>query len=402
MRPVFIHIIIFLSLFFSVSGSFGAERRGFPADAGDSTVVNLPEPVLCTNVSVVARQRFPADSFFLFYPLPDRSWRLAGENRELAFVPEGSSCAYFSSADTSGTMNIRVLHFRDSVQSSPELSCEKLNSPYNEILPMLSPDGGRLYFASDRPGGYGGYDLYCSEADPDSGEWGEPVNMGMPFNSSGDDLLFADTEDLRYSLFASNRSCGTDNLYIYVIEYEAERSMVQVYGEDELQALLELTPKRDPRIMDNASAVSDNMPENDAIRNYQQKVNEARVLQDEVRRTEKKLNEMKALLLAGEDTEDMIVDLDEQCRRLKDALAEVQADIRIFDREFLRGGVVLDSDMMKQKADRIVVGASLGYTFTRNDMGPDLPLPSEEDEKIIENGEKTLYLEELNGQSWDL
>jgi hypothetical protein len=53
---------------------------------------------------------------------------------------------------------------------------------YNYITPSLSPDETRLFFSSDKPGGYGGMDLYYSEKKDDN--WKEPVNMGPLVNTA--------------------------------------------------------------------------------------------------------------------------------------------------------------------------------------------------------------------------
>lgn len=52
---------------------------------------------------------------------------------------------------------------------------------YNCKHPSLSPDGTKLFFSSDMPGGHGGYDLYV--VDRISGGWGMPVNLGPVINS---------------------------------------------------------------------------------------------------------------------------------------------------------------------------------------------------------------------------
>ncbi|HPJ60866.1 MAG TPA: PKD domain-containing protein [Bacteroidales bacterium] len=56
---------------------------------------------------------------------------------------------------------------------------------YNISTPCLSPDGRRIYYASDRPGGQGGSDLYYSQLS--NGFWGEPVNLGPVVNTSGNE-----------------------------------------------------------------------------------------------------------------------------------------------------------------------------------------------------------------------
>ncbi len=61
------------------------------------------------------------------------------------------------------------------------------NSPdYSTGHPCVSPDGRRLYFASDRPGGEGGVDIwFCDNL---GNQWGAPQNMGPKVNTAGDEM----------------------------------------------------------------------------------------------------------------------------------------------------------------------------------------------------------------------
>ncbi len=79
----------------------------------------------------------------------------------------------------------------------------KINSDQWESQPCLSPDKRDLYFASKRPGGYGGSDIYVSHLQP-NGRWGEPENLGPDINTSADEsgpFIHADNQTL---YFASN------------------------------------------------------------------------------------------------------------------------------------------------------------------------------------------------------
>ncbi|MCS7169106.1 MAG: hypothetical protein NZ949_00625 [Candidatus Kapabacteria bacterium] len=90
-----------------------------------------------------------------------------------------------------------------------------VNSPAWEGHPAVSPDGQWLVFASDRPGGWGGLDLYASRRSPD-GEWEAPENLGPQLNTAADEampwflpdgrLLFASrgyTLDVRWKLVSA-------------------------------------------------------------------------------------------------------------------------------------------------------------------------------------------------------
>lgn len=59
---------------------------------------------------------------------------------------------------------------------------------YSVAHPALSLDGKTLYFASNKPGGYGGIDLYKSPILP-NGNFGEPVNLGPQINTSEDECF---------------------------------------------------------------------------------------------------------------------------------------------------------------------------------------------------------------------
>lgn len=216
----------------------------------------------CSQPTVVAKQTFPLKDFFLFYPLKDHSWRktpnqldsLGGDNLSRAiFIPDGSRDIYYSAKDEEGIRNIYATHLTDSLWSVPTLINEQMTSSSDEIYPMLSPDGQSLYFASKGLYGMGGYDLYVSNWNSETNDWDMPVNMGFPYSSPYDDFLFVNTEDGKYSIFASNRECGRDSVTIYVLEYDSMPVRKAVTDVDELRALASLNPARDHSRIDNAT-----------------------------------------------------------------------------------------------------------------------------------------------------
>ncbi len=84
---------------------------------------------------------------------------------------------------------------------------------YTSCHPTLSADGKRLYFASNRPGGYGGLDIYVAEQK--GGIWQRPRNLGPMVNSAGNELfpVIHEEENLYYS---SNGHRGLGGLDIFV------------------------------------------------------------------------------------------------------------------------------------------------------------------------------------------
>ena len=89
----------------------------------------------------------------------------------------------------------------------------KYNDPnYSFLTPVLSLDESRLYFASDKPGGSGGADLYyCNR---NKNDWEEPVNLGPAVNTSGNESFpfISDGGDL---IFASDGFFGLGGKDIY-------------------------------------------------------------------------------------------------------------------------------------------------------------------------------------------
>ncbi len=104
--------------------------------------------------------------------------------------------------DKGGTSNLRI--FR--VTQSNGLWSKIEDLPFNDEMysnghPALSPDEKFLYFTSDRPGGFGGSDIY-KVAINDDGSFGEPENLGEHINTSGREMFPFMTED--YTLFFSS------------------------------------------------------------------------------------------------------------------------------------------------------------------------------------------------------
>ncbi len=91
----------------------------------------------------------------------------------------------------------------------------------NYLHPTLSPDGRRLYFACNKAGGFGGYDLYVSSRVGEGADatWSKPINLGNKINTQGNEVFpFLETEDTLY--FASDGHQGMGGLDIFrAVEY---------------------------------------------------------------------------------------------------------------------------------------------------------------------------------------
>ena len=338
----------------------------------------------CSQPTVVAKQTFPLKDFFLFYPLKNNSWRKTPNQLDslgkddlagAVYIPEGAKDIYYSAEDEDGIRNIYRTYLADSLWSAPMLINEQMTSSSDEIYPMLSPDGKSLYFASKGLYGMGGYDLYVSTWNPETKDWDVPVNMGFPYSSPYDDFLFINSEDGRYSIFASNRGCSKDSVCIYVLEYDGMPVRKAFSDVAELRQLAALVPANDPTRIDNGSAVEDQDPKSEETRLYIDKIKEVRSLRDSVSRFTSRLDnlrneyssasdERKAELSATIQEKELL--LPELNKTLQASVKELQA----IEMDFLSKGIVIDASKLQAKADKEVVGAASGYTFSRNSYGP--------------------------------
>jgi outer membrane protein OmpA-like peptidoglycan-associated protein len=92
-----------------------------------------------------------------------------------------------------------------------------VNSAYDETTPFLASDGLTLYFSSNHVSGIGGYDVFKSVFSPESREWSVPVSMGVGINSSGDDTWFRPVSDGATAYLVSNKisdNYGMNDIYM--------------------------------------------------------------------------------------------------------------------------------------------------------------------------------------------
>jgi outer membrane protein OmpA-like peptidoglycan-associated protein len=111
-----------------------------------------------------------------------------------------------------------------------------INTPYTERSPFLHPDGKTLYFSSDGHCGLGSLDVFKSVRLYDTSwtQWSEPVNLGKEINTAGYDVAYKITTDGKYAFFASDRPGGKGAYDIYRLslpkEAMPEKNVLTVFG----------------------------------------------------------------------------------------------------------------------------------------------------------------------------
>ena len=93
--------------------------------------------------------------------------------------------------------------------SIPENLGPAINTSGNEMSPFVHSDFQTLYFSSDGHPGAGGADIFIARKGDDN-KWLEPKNMGVPINTTGDDLGFFVSTDGHLGYFASNQAARSN------------------------------------------------------------------------------------------------------------------------------------------------------------------------------------------------
>ncbi|HQD35445.1 MAG TPA: OmpA family protein, partial [Bacteroidales bacterium] len=90
-----------------------------------------------------------------------------------------------------------------------------INTKYNEDAPFILPDGVTLYFSSQGHENMGGYDIFFTNLTED-GFWNPPTNIGYPINSPDNDVFYYPSPDEKYAFFSSAdiKGYGDQDLYL--------------------------------------------------------------------------------------------------------------------------------------------------------------------------------------------
>ena len=124
-----------------------------------------------------------------------------------------------------GGMDLYVTYFSNDHWSTPINLGSAVNTAGNEVFPFIH-ESGTLYFASNGWGGFGGLDIFFSY-ETVGGEWDTAINIGLPFNSSMDDFGYIINSNNKGGYFSSARTggMGKDDLYRFTIDEPIDRKI---------------------------------------------------------------------------------------------------------------------------------------------------------------------------------
>lgn len=297
----------------------------------------------CHKPKVVARRRFHADDFYLYYPLPDGGWHETQDSSKVIF-------------DLSGAQDTIQLARRDSL----------------EFFPVII--GKERYFAAKNLYGMGGYDLYVARWDEHTGDWGTPQNLGFPYSSPYDDFLFINTADGKFSIFASNRDCPPDSVNVYVVEYEPNPVRSAVSDPAELKKIATLDP---PALSTSKKAPVEEKTEDENTKTYKAKIMAVRAIRDSLSLASKDLNALREKYAAAADSEKdkiaaALTDGEIAVTILQASLDKASRALRDIEMDFLMNGVVINADSFAPPQEPEAGPEPLKFEFTEHKYGDPL------------------------------
>ena len=121
-----------------------------------------------------------------------------------------------------------VKKFMNGKYSLPRNLGPLINTPEDDDAPYIDPGNGSLYFSSRGHKTMGEYDIFVSSYNEDTEQWAAPANLGAPINSTNDDIYFTKAGNSKQAFFTSRRTGGSGDADIYSLDFN-ESSQVIVY-----------------------------------------------------------------------------------------------------------------------------------------------------------------------------
>ncbi len=122
----------------------------------------------------------------------------------------------------------------------------KINTEFDDDGPFIDYDNKTLYFSSKGRKGMGGFDIFKSVFDEKTNEWSEPENLGYPINTPDNDIYYVSTRDGKRAYYSSVREdgIGYDDIYMITVP---EQPVATVKPEVKPEPEKEPEPKPEPK-----------------------------------------------------------------------------------------------------------------------------------------------------------
>lgn len=152
-----------------------------------------------------------------------------------ASLSSDNNIIFFTSNRPGGFGGLDIYQVRrlpDGSWGLPKNLGPEINTQYDEETPIIHPDGRTLFFSSEGHNTMGQLDIFYSHIKADS-SWTEPVNIGYPINTPDDDFFFMPTTTLNKAYYASSKyedNYGRSDLYEIKYKEPIENRLAVIKG----------------------------------------------------------------------------------------------------------------------------------------------------------------------------
>ena len=178
-------------------------------------------------IIVIDSISLPKDTFFENYRLSSSAGRIkkSGRQNDNSALPEGMTVFENESGDymlwTAQDENGRNKFYESNRLLNGKWENSMLDLVNDDedadiLFPFMSGDGQTLYFTMSGKESMGGYDIFMVQRDAITGEFRQPLNIGMPYNSPYDDMMMAIDEEKGVGWWATDRHNDDETVTVYV------------------------------------------------------------------------------------------------------------------------------------------------------------------------------------------
>lgn len=248
-------VITFIFIFLTVM-TISAQRKGNTTKGtkNNKTAEPLPDPRIesmtaaTQNVVFIDSIVTDKNAFLSRYRLNSEAGKLYKYNNffnsddqpnSYVYVNELGEKCYYSIENYNGESKLYTSDFLNNAWTSPEL----LEGIYDEDkyvslnFPFMMADGCTLYFAAKGTESIGGYDIFMTRFDSETGQYFTPENIGMPFNSTANDYMYAidELDSIGWFVTDRNQTEGKVCIYIFIPSETHQAYSPDEYTEEQIK-----------------------------------------------------------------------------------------------------------------------------------------------------------------------
>lgn len=149
-----------------------------------------------------------------------------------ASISEDGNTLFFASNRPGGEGGLDLYMSRklpDGNWGTPQNLGNNINTEFDEDFPQLSTDGNSLYFSSTGLPGMGGADIFSSNWNSEENKWSKPINIGYPINTPSDNMTISFSLDETRAYISAQRNDSYGDFDIYRVDFHDRKTSKAVY-----------------------------------------------------------------------------------------------------------------------------------------------------------------------------